>query len=124
VIVAAVDVVIPHLTNYKPRRLETTPIAAFELKLTNEIRDLYGAHRRHAWQPRADQIRRRCGCGRAVRAARPTQPPLALYFGSSTPSSPWDGWIVFRSSGLRRHPKRKPRHGGRLEKSMVGRAVR
>ena len=81
VIVAAVDVGILNLTNYKPPAPDDYYLG--QRKLTSELRDLYG-QLLDGMQGTRGQIRSGGDGGAELQAAPPTQPPLALYSGVIT----------------------------------------
>src|SRR5262245_44576659 len=80
VIVAAVDVGILNLTNYKPPAPDDYYLG--QRRLTAEIRDLYG-QLIDGMQGAVGQVRTGGDSGR-LQASPPTQPPLALYSGLVT----------------------------------------
>jgi alpha-2-macroglobulin len=81
VVVAAVDVGILNLTNYKPPAPEDYYLG--QRKLTAEIRDIYG-QLIDGMQGAAGKIRSGGDAGAALSGAPPTQAPLALYSGIVT----------------------------------------
>jgi uncharacterized protein YfaS (alpha-2-macroglobulin family) len=81
VVVAAVDVGILNLTNYKPPAPDDYFLG--QRRLTADIRDLYG-QLLDGMQGTVGQIRTGGDGGAELQAAPPTQPPLALYSGVIT----------------------------------------
>src|SRR5262249_5741065 len=81
VVVAAVDVGILNLTNYKPPAPDDYFLG--QRRLTTDIRDLYG-QLLDGMQGTVRQIRAGGDGGAQRQAAPPTQPPLALYSGVIT----------------------------------------
>ena len=81
VVVAAVDVGILNLTNYKPPAPDDYYLG--QRRLTTDIRDLYG-QLLDGMQGTVGQIRTGGDGGAELQAAPPTQPPLALYSGVIT----------------------------------------
>jgi len=81
VVVAAVDVGILNLTNYKPPAPDDYFLG--QRRLTADIRDLYG-QLLDGMQGTVGQIRTGGDGGATLQAAPPTQPPLALYSGVVT----------------------------------------
>ena len=81
VVVAAVDVGILNLTNYKPPAPDDYYLG--QRRLTAEIRDLYG-QLIDGMQGTVGQVRTGGDAGAALEGSPPTQPPLALYSGLVT----------------------------------------
>jgi uncharacterized protein YfaS (alpha-2-macroglobulin family) len=81
VVVAAVDIGILNLTNYKPPAPDDYFLG--QRRLTADIRDLYG-QLLDGMQGTVGQIRTGGDAGAELQAAPPTQPPLALYSGVIT----------------------------------------
>src|SRR5207344_1220559 len=81
IVVAAVDVGILNLTNYKPPAPDDYFLG--QRRLTADIRDLYG-QLLDGMQGTVGQIRTGGDGGATLQAAPPTQPPLALYSGVIT----------------------------------------
>ena len=109
VVVAAVDVGILNLTNYKPPSPDDYYLG--QRRLTAEVRDLYGQlldgmqGTRGAIRVGGD------GSPTALGATPPTQPPLALYSGIVNVAVRRHRRGAVRHSGLRRH---RAGDGGRL----------
>src|SRR5262249_10196093 len=81
VVIAAVDVGILNLTNYKPPTPDDYYLG--QRRLTAEIRDLYG-QLIDGMQGTRGQIRSGGDAGAALQGSPPTQKPLALYSGIVT----------------------------------------
>ena len=112
-VVAAVDVGILNLTNYKPPAPDDYYLG--QRALSADVRDLYGqSDRRHAGHARPDPHRRR-RAARSCRAARRRRPPVALYSGIVTRRRRRHGGSLIRHSGLCRHGAG---HGGGLEQGQ------
>ncbi len=88
VVIAAVDVGILNLTNYKPPAPDEHYLG--QRRLTAELRDLYGQLLDGMQGTRGAIRTGGDGAGAAVAGTPPTQPPLALYSGIVTVKS--DGW--------------------------------
>ena len=111
VVVAAVDVGILNLTNYKPPAPDDYYLG--QRQLSAEIRDLYG-QLIDGMQGTRGQIRTGGDAGAELNGSPPTQAPLALYSGIvEVRSGQRRGGV--RHSGLRRH---RARHGGGLEQGQ------
>ena len=110
VVVAAVDVGILNLTNYKPPAPDDYYLG--QRRLTAEIRDLYG-QLIDGMQGTRGQIRSGGDAGGAeLSGSPPTQAPLALYSGIVDGRPRRHGASRIRHSGFCGH---SPRDGGRLE---------
>jgi uncharacterized protein YfaS (alpha-2-macroglobulin family) len=81
IVVAAVDVGILNLTNYKPPAPDDYYLG--QRRLSTEIRDLYG-QLIDGMQGTLGQIRTGGDAGATLEGSPPTQPPLALYSGLVT----------------------------------------
>jgi uncharacterized protein YfaS (alpha-2-macroglobulin family) len=81
IVVAAVDVGILNLTNYKPPAPDDHYLG--QRRLSAEIRDLYG-QLIDGMQGTVGQVRTGGDGGEALQGSPPTQPPLALYSGIVT----------------------------------------
>src|SRR5215813_12126636 len=81
IVVAAVDVGILNLTNYKPPAPDDYYLG--QRRLSAEIRDLYG-QLIDGMQGSVGQVRTGGDAGAALEGSPPTQPPLALYSGLVT----------------------------------------
>jgi len=93
VVVAAVDVGILNLTNYKPPAPDDYYLG--QRKLTTEIRDLYG-ELIDGMQGTRGQIKSGGdGAGAELQGSPPTQPPLALYSGIVTVKPDGTAEILF-----------------------------
>jgi uncharacterized protein YfaS (alpha-2-macroglobulin family) len=93
VVVAAVDVGILNLTNYKPPAPDDYYLG--QRKLTTEIRDLYG-ELIDGMQGIQGQIKSGGdGAGAELQGSPPTQPPLALYSGIVTVKPDGSAEILF-----------------------------
>src|SRR5689334_22546731 len=92
VVVAAVDVGILNLTNYKPPAPDDYFLG--QRRLTADIRDLYG-QLLDGMQGTVGQIRTGGDGGAELQAAPPTQPPLALYSGVITVGSDGQAEVAF-----------------------------
>ena len=113
VVVAAVDVGILNLTNYKPPAPDNYYLG--QRQLTAEIRDLYGQLIDGMQGVRgADPLRRR-RAARDLTGSPPTQAPLALYSGIVHGRRRRHGAGEFRHPGLCRH---RARDGGGLEQGQ------
>ena len=88
VVVAAVDVGILNLTNYKPPAPDDYYLG--QRRLSAELRDLYGQLLDGMQGTRGSIRTGGDGAGAALAGTPPTQPPLALYSGIVTVKS--DGW--------------------------------
>src|SRR4029077_9503301 len=88
IVVAAVDVGILNLTNYKPPAPDDFYLG--QRRLTAEVRDLYGQLLDGMAGTRGTSRTGGDAASAALAASPPTQPPLALYFGIVTVKS--DGW--------------------------------
>jgi uncharacterized protein YfaS (alpha-2-macroglobulin family) len=88
VVVAAVDVGILNLTNYKPPAPDEHYLG--QRRLSAELRDLYGQLLDGMQGARGSIRTGGDGAGAALAGTPPTQPPLALYSGIVTVKS--DGW--------------------------------
>ena len=88
VVVAAVDVGILNLTNYKPPAPDDYYLG--QRRLSAEMRDLYGQLLDGMQGTRGSIRTGGDGAGAALAGTPPTQPPLALYSGIVTVKS--DGW--------------------------------
>ena len=109
IVVAAVDVGILNLTNYKPPAPDDYYLG--QRRLTADIRDLYG-QLIDGMQGTRGQIRTGGDAGAAeLQGSPPTQKPLALYSGIVTVKPDGTAEVVVRHSGFRRH---RARDGGRL----------
>ena len=111
VVVAAVDVGILNLTNYKPPAPDDYYLG--QRQLSAELRDLYG-QLIDGMQGTRGQIRTGGDGGAELTGAPPTQAPLALFSGIVDVSS-GNAEVDIRHSGVRRH---RPRHGGGLEQGQ------
>ena len=110
IVVAAVDVGILNLTNYKPPAPDDYYLG--QRRLTSEIRDLYG-QLIDGMQGTRGQIRTGGdAAGAELQGSPPTQKPLALYSGIVTVGADGIRRNQFRHSGIRRH---RARHGGGVE---------
>ena len=98
IVVAAVDVGILNLTNYKPPAPDDYYLG--QRRLTAEIRDLYGQLIDGMQGTRGADPHRRRRRARSCRARPPTQKPLALYSGIVTvgPTAPPRSRSTFRTS--------------------------
>ena len=97
IVVAAVDVGILNLTNYKPPAPDDYYLG--QRRLTSEIRDLYG-QLIDGMQGTRGQIRTGGdSAGAELQGSPPTQKPLALYSGSSrsAPTAPPRSASTFRN---------------------------
>ncbi len=112
VVVAAVDVGILNLTNYKPPAPDDYYLG--QRRLGAEIRDLYG-QLIDGMQGTRGQIRTGGDGGAELQGSPPTQAPLALYSGIVTVGADGTAECQFRHSGVRRH---RARDGGRLEQGQ------
>src|SRR5262249_2795888 len=93
IVVAAVDVGILNLTNYKPPAPDDYYLG--QRRLTSEIRDLYG-QLIDGMQGALGQIRTGGDVGAAeLQGSPPTQPPLALYSGIVTVGANGTAEILF-----------------------------
>jgi uncharacterized protein YfaS (alpha-2-macroglobulin family) len=92
VVVAAVDVGILNLTNYKPPAPDDFYLG--QRRLTAEIRDLYG-QLIDGMQGTRGQIRSGGDAGAALQGSPPTQKPLALYSGIVTVAADGSAEISF-----------------------------
>ena len=107
IVVAAVDVGILNLTNYKPPAPDDYYLG--QRRLSAEIRDLYG-QLIDGMQGARGQIRERRRHRRGeLHGSPPAQAPLALYSGLVTVGADGTAEVVVRHSGLRRH---RARDGG------------
>jgi len=88
IVVAAVDVGILNLTNYKPPAPDDYYLG--QRRLTAELRDLYGQLLDGMQGARGAIRTGGDGAGASLGGTPPTQPPLALYSGIVTVKS--DGW--------------------------------
>src|SRR3954467_9251800 len=88
IVVAAVDVGILNVTNYKPPAPDDHYLG--QRRLTAELRDLYGQFLDGTQAPRGTIRTGGDAASAALAATPPTQPPLALYSGIVTVKS--DGW--------------------------------
>ena len=109
IVVAAVDVGILNLTNYKPPAPDDYYLG--QRRLTAEIRDLYGQLLDGMQGTRGAIRTGGDGAGAALGGTPPTQPPLALYSGIVTVKPDGCGRSAVRHSGVRRH---RARDGGRV----------
>ena len=93
IVVAAVDVGILNLTNYKPPAPDDYYLG--QRALAAEIRDLYGQlDRRHAGHPRPDS-QPAATQARELQGSPPTQKPLALYSGIVTVGADGTAEVTF-----------------------------
>ena len=111
VVVAAVDVGILNLTNYKPPAPDDYYLG--QRQLSAEVRDLYG-QLIDGMQGTRGQIKTGGDGGAELTGSPPTQAPLALFSGIVEVSLRQRRSDI-RHSGLRRH---RPRHGGGLEQGQ------
>jgi uncharacterized protein YfaS (alpha-2-macroglobulin family) len=88
VVVAAVDVGILNLTNYKPPALDDYYLG--QRRLTAEIRDLYGQLIDGMQGTRGQLKTGGDGAGAELQGSPPTQKPLALYSGIVTVAADGD----------------------------------
>ena len=99
--VAAVDVGILNLTNYKPPAPDDYYLG--QRRLTAELRDLYG-QLIDGMQGTRGQIRTGGDTrGAELQGSPPAQKPLALYSGVVTVKPDGTAEVVVRHPGLRRH---------------------
>ncbi len=112
VVVAAVDVGILNLTNYKPPSPDDYYLG--QRALSAEIRDLYG-NLIDGMQGTRGQIRTGGDEGAHLQGSPPTGPPLALYSGIVTCRQGRHRRGRVRRARLCRH---RPRHGGGLEQGQ------
>jgi uncharacterized protein YfaS (alpha-2-macroglobulin family) len=92
VVIAAVDVGILNLTNYKPPAPDDYYLG--QRQLTAEIRDLYG-QLIDGMQGTRGQIRTGGDSGAELQGSPPTQKPLALYSGIVTVAADGTAEVVF-----------------------------
>jgi alpha-2-macroglobulin len=92
VVVAAVDVGILNLTNYKPPAPDDHYLG--QRRLSAEIRDLYG-QLIDGMQGTVGQVRTGGDAGAALEGSPPTQPPLALYSGIVTVAPDGSAEVTF-----------------------------
>ncbi|MFL5099691.1 MAG: alpha-2-macroglobulin family protein [Xanthobacteraceae bacterium] len=92
IVVAAVDVGILNLTNYKPPAPDDYYLG--QRRLAAEIRDLYG-QLIDGMQGAVGQVRTGGDAGGAIEGSPPTQPPLALYSGVVTVASDGSAEVTF-----------------------------
>ena len=112
VVVAAVDVGILNLTNYKPPAPDKYYLG--QRQLTAEIRDLYG-QLIDGMQGVRGTIRSGGDSGAELAGPPPTQAPLALYSGIVSVGAGRHGAGEFRHPRLHRH---RARDGGGLEQGQ------
>ena len=112
IVVAAVDVGILNLTNYKPPAPDDYYLG--QRRLTAELRDLYG-QLIDGMQGTRGQIRTGGDAGAELSGSPPSQAPLALYSGIVTVKPDGTAEVVVRHPGVRRH---RARHGGGLEQGQ------
>ena len=112
IVVAAVDVGILNLTNYKPPSPDDYYLG--QRALAAEIRDLYG-DLIDGMQGTRGQIRSGGDQGAQLQGSPPTGPPLALYSGIVTVGADGNAEVDVRRARLRRH---HPRHGGGVEQGQ------
>ena len=119
VVVAAVDVGILNLTNYKPPAPDDYYLG--QRRLTAEIRDLYG-QLIDGMQGVKGQIRSGGdSAGAELSGSPPTQAPLALYSGIVTVGRDGTRASAVRNSGLRRQ---RARDGGGMDQGQGRQGVR
>ncbi len=121
VVVAAVDVGILNLTNYKPPAPDDYYLG--QRRMTSEIRDIYGQLIDGMQGTRGQLKTGGDSAGAELQGSPPTQKPLALYSGIVTVGRRRHRRDQFRHSGIRRHRARdgggldrdqtRPRHDGR-----------
>jgi uncharacterized protein YfaS (alpha-2-macroglobulin family) len=92
IIVAAVDVGILNLTNYKPPAPDDYYLG--QRRLSAEIRDLYG-QLIDGMQGTVGQVRTGGDAGASLEGSPPTQPPLALYSGVVTVGPDGNAEVTF-----------------------------
>ena len=112
IVVAAVDVGILNLTNYKPPAPDDYYLG--QRRLTAEIRDLYG-QLIDGMQGTRGQIRTGGDAGGELDGSPPSQAPLALYSGIVTVEPDGTAEVRVRHPGLCRH---RARDGGGLEQGQ------
>ncbi len=109
IVVAAVDVGILNLTNYKPPAPDDYYLG--QRRLTADVRDLYG-QLIDGMQGTRGQIKSGGDTAAAeLQGSPPAQKPLALYSGLVTVRADGTAEVDLRHPGLRRH---RPRDGGGL----------
>ena len=112
VVVAAVDVGILNLTNYKPPSPDDYYLG--QQALSADIRDLYG-ELIDGMQGTRGQIRSGGDQGAQLQASPPSGPPVALYSGLVTVGADGNAEVDFDVSRLLRHD---PGHGGGVEQGQ------
>ena len=114
IVVAAVDVGILNLTNYKPPAPDDYYLG--QRRMTSEIRDLYGQLIDGMQGTRGQLKTGGDGGGAELQGSPPTQKPLALYSGIVTVGRRRHGRDQFRNPGIRRH---RARDGGGLDRDQT-----